>query len=200
MPTQETKDSDELNKSTRGKRQETSAPTPERPRTVIETSPLKISIYKARPAWKKPSKSEAHARYHIFAYGCSRTIYKDVEKAKFAKMSGIYDVLDDHARQDKSLAAIGSMKLVWEPGADCCRWAASTNAKLRKNIVIVRDDDSNLEKGFGDDNLGTELQLRTLQEATETVGSDDDYGKDSGMGTEMVFPKSLGKNGRDDSL
>jgi hypothetical protein len=97
VPTQTTKDSDEP-KSTKGQGQqsaETSAPIQKKPRMVVETSPPNTSIYQAGLARKKPSKSEAHTRYHIFAYGCSRTIYKDVEKAKFPKLLGIYDVFDD---------------------------------------------------------------------------------------------------------
>ena len=188
VPTQKSKDLDEPKTKGKGRQlAETSTPTQKRPRTVVEASPSKISIYKAGPAWKKPSKSEAHARYHIFAYGCSRTIYKDVEKAKFAKLLGIYDVFDDHARQDdESLAAIRNMKPVWEPGAHCFRWTASDanlcaelkfERQAEENVIVVSGDDRDLEEGFGDDNLGT---METLKDVMET-GSDDDYGKDSEM-------------------
>jgi hypothetical protein len=150
---------------------ETSAPTQKRARTV-EASPSKISIYRAGLTRKKPSKAEAHARYHIFAYGCSKTIYKNVEKAKFAKLLGKYDVFDDHARQDdESLAAIMRMKPVWEPGVHCFGWTASdanlceelTEHQAEENVIVSGDD-----------------QLETPTETMET-GPDDDDGKDSEM-------------------
>jgi hypothetical protein len=125
VPTQKTKGFGRADEGKGQQSAETSALTQKRPRTVVETSPSKISICQAGLAWKKLSKFAAHARYHIFAYGYSRTIYKEVEKAKFAKLLGIYDVYD-HTRQDnKSVAAIRSMKPVWKPGTRCFRWIST---------------------------------------------------------------------------
>jgi hypothetical protein len=198
VPTQKTKDSDEPKKSTKGKGQqsaETSAPTQKKPRTVVETSPSNTSIYHAGLGRKKPSKSEAHARYHIFAYGCTRTIYKDVEKAKFAKLLGIYDVFDDHARQDdKSLAAIRSMKPVWEPGVHCFRWTAS-DANLCAELKFERQAEENVIVS-GDDQLETPTE-------TMATGPDDADGKDSEMAMDWdgndVFQVAMQKRLRDDS-
>ena len=214
VPTQKSKDADEPKKPTKGKGQqsaETLAPTQRRLRTVVEAGPSKMSVHKDGLA-RKLSKDEAHARYHIFAHGCSKTIYKDVEKAKFAKLLGRYDVFDDHARQDdESLAAIRNMKPVWEPGVHCFRWTASDanlcaelnfERQVEEKVVIVSGDDINPEEEFGDDNLGTKLQPETLKEIMET-GSDDDHGKNGEMEMDWdgndAFQVAGQKRSRDDS-
>ena len=202
VPTQQSKDWDEP-KGKERQSAETSAPTQKRLRTNVEATPSKMITYQAGLAWKKPSKAEAHARYHIFAYGCSKTIYKDVEKAKFAKLLGKYDVFDDHARQDdESLAAIRNMKPVWEPGAHCFRWTASDanlyaelkfERQAKENVTIV--DDRNLEEGI----FGTKLQL----EMTTETGSNDVHSKDGEMAMDWdgndVFQVIGQKRSRDDS-
>ncbi|KAF8697691.1 hypothetical protein AX14_001299 [Amanita brunnescens Koide BX004] len=129
LPTHNTKNADETEKPTSGKEQQShmaSAPTQK-----IE-SPL---LHKSGLAGKKQSEFQAHARYHIFAHGCSSAIYKDVERAKFAKLLGVCDVFDDHARQEESLAAIRNMKPVWEPGAYCFRWTAG-DPKLSAELTF----------------------------------------------------------------
>ena len=191
VPTQKSNDSD---KGKGGQSAETSAPTQKRARTV-EASPSKISMYRAGLLRKKPSKAEAHARYHIFAYGCSKTIYKYAEKAKFAKLLGKYDVFDDHARQDdESLAAIRKMKPVWEPGIHCFGWTAS-DANLREELMEHQAEEKVIVSG--DD------QLETPTEAMET-GPDDDDGKDSEMAVDWdgnnVLQVIGQKRLRDDSV
>ena len=144
LPTHKTKNPDETKKPAKGMGQQSQKGSA--PLQKIE-SPL---IHKVRPAWKL-SKFQAHARYHIFAYGCSSAVYNDIEKAKFTKLLGVCDVFDDHARQDnESLAAISNMKPVWEPGAHCFRWTAgdsNLSAELKfehqaeERVVVFRSDD-----------------------------------------------------------
>ena len=196
VPTQKSKDSDEPKKPTKGKGQQSA--TQRRLRTVVEAEPSnasKMSVHKDGLARKKLSKDEAHARYHIFAYGCSKTIYKDVEKAKFAKLLGKYDVFDDHARQDdESLAAIRKMKPVWEPGVHCFGWTTS-DANLREELMEHQAEEKVIVSG--DD------QLETPTEAMET-GPDDDDGKDSEMAVDWdgnnVLQVIGQKRLRDDSV
>ncbi|KAF8646240.1 hypothetical protein AX14_009101, partial [Amanita brunnescens Koide BX004] len=84
LPAQTTKDSAEPKEPKKGKGRQsakTSVSTQKRPRTVVET-PSKIESHRDGLARKKPPKPEAHARYHIFAYGCSKMFKAWVEDLK----------------------------------------------------------------------------------------------------------------------
>ncbi|KIM71750.1 hypothetical protein PILCRDRAFT_16764 [Piloderma croceum F 1598] len=67
-----------------------------------------------------------HARYHIFAYGCSPTVYRGINaahKALYAFLLSSHDFLGEHPRGDpQSLAAVRRMKPFWTGGDDCYHW------------------------------------------------------------------------------
>ena len=67
-----------------------------------------------------------HARYHIFAYGCSPTVYRGINaahKASYAFLLSSCDFLGEHPRGDaQSLAAVRRMKPFWTGGDDCYHW------------------------------------------------------------------------------
>ena len=71
--------------------------------------------------------SEGHARYHIFAYGCSPTVYRGIDatrEASYALLSSSRhgDFLGEHPRKGaQTLKAVHQMKPFWT-GGDCYHW------------------------------------------------------------------------------
>jgi hypothetical protein len=69
---------------------------------------------------------KGHARYNIFAYGCSPTVYRgidDVHKAKYALLLSSRDFLGEHPRHnERSIAAVRRMKPFWSGGQACYHW------------------------------------------------------------------------------
>jgi hypothetical protein len=67
-----------------------------------------------------------HARYHIFAYGCSPTVYRGIDeahRASYAFLLSSRDFLGEHPRGDaQSLAAVRRMKPFWTGGDDGYHW------------------------------------------------------------------------------
>ena len=64
-----------------------------------------------------------HARYHIFAYGCSPTVYQSIDtahKVSYAFLLSSRDFLGEHPHSDvRSLAALRRMKPFWTGSDDC---------------------------------------------------------------------------------
>jgi hypothetical protein len=99
----------------------TPPPTEEVP--VPHATPSKVRI---------PSKGqqhhskEGHARYNIFAYGCSPTVYRGIDvsqKTSYALFLGSRNFLGEHPRQNlKTLKAVRRMKPFWNRGEDCYHW------------------------------------------------------------------------------
>jgi hypothetical protein len=87
------------------------------------TTPSKIYIpqYGQRHHPKK-----GHARYNIFAYGCSPTVYRGIDaahKASYALLLSSRDFLGEHPRKDvQTLKAVRRMKPFWNGGEDCYHW------------------------------------------------------------------------------
>jgi hypothetical protein len=69
---------------------------------------------------------EGHARYNIFAYGCSPTVYRginDLSNAKYALLLRSRDFLGEHPRRnEQSIAAVRRMKPFWSGGQACYHW------------------------------------------------------------------------------
>ena len=69
---------------------------------------------------------EGHARYSIFACGCSPAVYRgidDAHKASYALLLGSRDFLGEHPRTDaRTLRAVRRMKPFWNGGEDCYHW------------------------------------------------------------------------------
>jgi len=72
-----------------------------------------------------------HARYNIFAYGCSPTVYRGIDaghKASYALLLSSCDFLGEHPRKDEqSLKAVRRMKPFWNGGEDCYHWVEHDN-------------------------------------------------------------------------
>jgi len=72
--------------------------------------------------------NEGHARYNIFAYGCSPTVHRGIDTAHesaYALLStrSSCDFLGEHARKDPQTSkAVRRMKSFWAGGEDCYRW------------------------------------------------------------------------------
>ncbi|KAF8233182.1 hypothetical protein L208DRAFT_901969, partial [Tricholoma matsutake] len=69
---------------------------------------------------------EGHARYNIFVYGCSPTVYRGIDaahKASYALLLSSRDFLGEHPRKDvQTLKAVRRMKPFWNGGEDCYHW------------------------------------------------------------------------------
>jgi len=69
---------------------------------------------------------KGHARYNIFAYGCSPTVYRGIDnahKASYALLLSSRDFLGEHPRKDaQTLKAVRRMKPFWNGGDDCYHW------------------------------------------------------------------------------
>jgi hypothetical protein len=69
---------------------------------------------------------DMHARYSIFAYGCSNTVYRVIhpdEMASYQSLLASRDFLGAHHRQDAaSLGAVRELKPFWAIGKDCYSW------------------------------------------------------------------------------
>ena len=67
-----------------------------------------------------------HARYNVFAYGCSPTVYRGIDaahKASYALLLSSRDFLGEHPRKDEqSVKAVRRMKPFWSGGDDCYHW------------------------------------------------------------------------------
>lgn len=74
---------------------------------------------------------EGHARYNIFAYGCSPTVYRGIDnahKASYALLLSSRDFLGEHPRKDaQTLKAVRRMKPFWNGGEDCYHWVEHDN-------------------------------------------------------------------------
>jgi hypothetical protein len=69
--------------------------------------------------------SQGHARYNIFAKGCSPTVYRGIDAAhkdSYALLLISRDFLGEHPRKDpQTLKAVRRMKPFWS-GGDCYHW------------------------------------------------------------------------------
>ena len=69
---------------------------------------------------------EGHARYNVFAYGCSPTVYRGIDaahKASYALLLSSRDFLGEHPRKNaETLKAVRRMKPFWNGGDDCYHW------------------------------------------------------------------------------
>jgi len=69
---------------------------------------------------------KGHARYNVFAYGCSPTVYRGIDaahKASYALLLSSRDFLGEHPRKDaQTLKAVRRMKPFWNGGDDCYHW------------------------------------------------------------------------------
>jgi len=69
---------------------------------------------------------EGHARYNIFAYGCSPTVYRGIDithKGSYALLLSSRDFLGEHPRKNaQTLKAVRRMKPFWNGGEDCYHW------------------------------------------------------------------------------
>ena len=83
-----------------------------------------------------------HARYHIFAYGCSLTVYRGIDaahKASYAFLLSSRDFLGEHPRGDaQSLAAVRRMKPFWTGGDDCYHWVQHDDV-LHGSLTFQRE-------------------------------------------------------------
>jgi hypothetical protein len=91
--------------------------------TLVQATPSKFYI----PQYgTKHHPFVGHARYQIFAYGCSLTVYRGIDaahKASYAFLLSSRDFLGEHPRGDaQSLAAVRRMKPFWTGGDDCYHW------------------------------------------------------------------------------
>ncbi|KAF5373422.1 hypothetical protein D9615_009451 [Tricholomella constricta] len=89
---------------------------------------------------------EGHPRYHIFAYGCSPTVYRGIDAAhkdKYAQLLKSRDFLGEHPRQNsQTLKAVQRMKPFWNGGEDCYHWVEHNDilhgpAPPRREEVLV---------------------------------------------------------------
>ena len=78
-----------------------------------------------------------HARYTIFAYGCSNTVYQGIDaahKASYALLLNSRDFLGEHPRQSpQTLKAVRRMKPFWSRGEDSYHW-------IERNDILHGDD------------------------------------------------------------
>jgi hypothetical protein len=75
--------------------------------------------------------NQGHARYNIFAYGCSPTVYRGIDnahKASYALLLSSCDFLGEHPRKDaQTLKAVRRMKPFWTGVEDCYHWVEHDN-------------------------------------------------------------------------
>ncbi|KAF9519221.1 hypothetical protein BS47DRAFT_1482200 [Hydnum rufescens UP504] len=103
--------------------------------------PLPESMFPEKPSHSDPTPSElyipdqpksihhpkdVHARYSIFAYGCSSKVYGVVsedDRGVYRFLLGNSNFLDEHPRQDvDSLGVVKMMKPFWTVGVECYHW------------------------------------------------------------------------------
>ncbi|KAF8579397.1 hypothetical protein K439DRAFT_1525242 [Ramaria rubella] len=106
----------------------------------MQQTPSKIFLpQQGRLKYAKAS----HPRYSIFAYGCSDTVYKVIdrnEKVTYTLLLASRDFLGEHPRQDcESLKAVRKMKPFWAAGEDCYHWLES---ELLNTPEAVDDPDA----------------------------------------------------------
>ena len=86
-------------------------------------TPSKIYI---PPYGQRHHPQKGHARYNVFAYGCSPTVYRGIDvahKASYALLLSSRDFLGEHPRKDaQTLKAVRRMKPFWNGGDDCYHW------------------------------------------------------------------------------
>jgi len=89
---------------------------------------------------------KGHARYNIFAYGCSPTVYRGIDaahKALYALLLSSRDFLGEHPRKDtQTLKAVRRMKPFWNGGEDCYHWVEHNDVlhgpvPLRREGLLV---------------------------------------------------------------
>jgi len=70
--------------------------------------------------------AKGHARYNIFAYGCSSSVYHGIDASQnhlYAHLLNSRDFLGEHPRKDgQTLKAVRRMKPFWNGGDDCYHW------------------------------------------------------------------------------
>ena len=107
-----------------GKKKDLSSPHPQTSRSSPSQDPLsKINICKSGI---KHHSSVEHARYHIFIYECSSTVYRGIDADHEALYAALLlnsrDFLGEHPRKDaQTLKAVRRMKPFWN-GGDCYHW------------------------------------------------------------------------------
>jgi hypothetical protein len=97
------------------------------------TTPSKVYIH--RP-------NEGHARYNIFAYGCSPTVYRGVDTAQkdwYSLLLRSRNFLGEHPRKDaRTLKAVRRMKPFWVGGEDCYDWVEHDDI-LHGPVLLQRE-------------------------------------------------------------
>lgn len=105
--------------------------TPEEAKTATISSFKKKSDSRPRTPPPIEGSPDQHARYNIFAYGCSSTVYRGIDaghKASYALLLSSRDFLGEHPRKDaQSLEAVRRMKPFWNGGEDCYHWVEHDN-------------------------------------------------------------------------
>jgi hypothetical protein len=88
------------------------------------------------------SKKEGHARYNVFAYGCSPTVYRGIDaahKASYALLLSSRDFLGEHPRTDvETLKAVRRMKPFWNGGDDCYHWVEHNDILHGPEVSLMR--------------------------------------------------------------
>ena len=88
------------------------------------TTPSKVVIPEFGTRHHPPP--DGHARYNIFAYGCSPTVYRGIDaahKPSYALLLSSRDFLGEHPRKGgPTLKAVRRMKPFWTGGDDCYHW------------------------------------------------------------------------------
>jgi len=86
-------------------------------------TPFKVYIHRYG---QQHHPKEGHARYNVFAYGCSPTVYRGIDiahKASYALLLSSRDFLGEHPRKDvETLKAVRRMKPFWSGGEGCYYW------------------------------------------------------------------------------
>ena len=137
---------DEANTPTQFKPASSSKKTSHRPQASDPATPSKVYI-----AGQGTSHYllEGHARYNIFAYGCSPTVYRGIDvahKASYALLLSSRDFLGEHPRKDAdTLKAVRRMKPFWN-GGDCYHWVEH-NETLHGPVSVA----PSVEFGVGDE-------------------------------------------------
>ena len=137
----------EANTPTHFKPDSSSKKKSSRPQAPDPPTPSKVYI---PTAGKSHRRSKAHARYNIFAYGCSPTVYRGIDvahKASYALLLSSRDFLGEHPRKDaQTLEAVRRMKPFWNGGDSCYHWIAH-NETLHGSVSVA----PSVEFGVGDE-------------------------------------------------
>lgn len=89
-------------------------------------APLSKINIPSGPQRKTRAHEIAHARYNLFVYGCTDTVYRVIsssENGSYAKFLQTQDFLAEHPRQDlDSLVHVRRLKPFWSLDDPCYHW------------------------------------------------------------------------------